>query len=236
MGGRSRAGLGEEHHATHSLQRDVSGVRLPKGCDRQAFVHIGYADAAEPRDLYGHLGPVIAAARLERTLVALEKRGCTGWMAYSEGVFDDVNKAIVAKLSAGLAGSADEALQSYVADEFGVNAEAAAAWSKWLREWGLPYDRDANAALAELKTLKAGKPSWRLRQWELKTELLRHHRAAAAEVDSPARAAARAAIDAVQEILRREVYALGPQRFIFARNFSPIVWQRALPTETRKEA
>lgn len=217
-------------------ESDVSGVRLPKGCDRQAFVHIGYADAAEPRDLYGHLGPVIAAARLERTLVALEKRGCTGWMAYSEGVFDDVNKAIVAKLSAGLAGSADEALQSYVADEFGVNAEAAAAWSKWLREWGLPYDRDANAALAELKTLKAGKPSWRLRQWELKTELLRHHRAAAAEVDSPARAAARAAIDAVQEILRREVYALGPQRFIFARNFSPIVWQRALPTETRKEA
>ncbi|MCB1104682.1 MAG: hypothetical protein KDK74_08130 [Cephaloticoccus sp.] len=217
-------------------ESDVSGVRLPKGCERQAFVHIGYADAAEPRDLYGHLGPVIAAERLERTLNALAQRDCSGWMAYSEGVFDDVNKAIVAGLSAGKVASADEALQAYAQMQFGASAEDGSAWATWLRGWGHPYDRDTNAAQCELQTLKSAKPTWRLRQWELKTELMRHHRAAAAETDSPERTAARAAIDAVQETLRREVYALGPQRFIFARNFSPLVWQRNLPLEQPKEA
>ena len=80
---------------------DVADVPLPKGCERQAFIHISYAEEAEPRDVYGHLGPVIAADRLERTLAALHARGCTGWMAYTEGIYDDVNKALVAQISAG---------------------------------------------------------------------------------------------------------------------------------------
>ena len=77
---------------------------------------------------------------------------------------------------------------------------------------------------------------WRVRQWVLKTQLMWHHRAADSTVASPERESARAAIDAVQEQLRRQVYALGPQRFIFARNFSPLKWQRALPAEQPKEA
>ncbi len=38
----------------------VADVLLPKQCQQAAFVHIGYADQAAPKDVYGHLGPVIA--------------------------------------------------------------------------------------------------------------------------------------------------------------------------------
>ena len=44
----------------------VAGVRLPKGCQRWAFVHIGYADQANPRDIYGHFGPVAAPSACPR--------------------------------------------------------------------------------------------------------------------------------------------------------------------------
>ena len=222
-------------------QSDVSGVPLPRGCARQAFVHIGYAEGAEPRDLYGHLGPVIAAERLERTLRALHARGCTGFMAYSEGTFDDVNKAIVGGLGSGRCDYATAVVSDYVQNCFKVDETAATAWTDWLQSWGRPYDRDAAEAEKQLAALLAKlDPSvandWRVRQWVLKTQLMWHHRAADSTVASPERESARAAIDAVQEQLRRQVYALGPQRFIFARNFSPLKWQRALPAEQPKEA
>ena len=30
----------------------VADVRLPRGCERHAFVHIGYTDESAPRDVY----------------------------------------------------------------------------------------------------------------------------------------------------------------------------------------
>lgn len=219
---------------------DVADVPLPRGCERQAFVHIGYGEAAEPRDVYGHLGPVVAAERLERTLRALAARGCTGWMAYSEGAFDDVNKAILAGLASGRCATAEAALRDYAATQFGADPAASAVWADWLAAWGWPYDRDAVAAEGEWEalghTVDRTTPNWRLRHWQLKTELMAHVRTAATTEATPSRDRARAAIDAAQEKLRREVYGLGPQRFIFGRNFSPLVWQRAPAARPRGEA
>ena len=92
---------------------DVSDVVLPAGCERRAFVHIGYGEEASPKDTYGHLGPVVAASRIEKTVKDLSERGCTGVMAYSEGVFDDINKAILAGLSTGILDSSTQALRTY---------------------------------------------------------------------------------------------------------------------------
>ena len=66
----------------------VSQVGLPRDCRRAAFVHVGYAEQSARRDIYGHLGPVIAADRLQRTVADLQRGGVSGIMAYSEGVFE----------------------------------------------------------------------------------------------------------------------------------------------------
>ncbi len=78
-------------------------VPLPQGCAVRAFVHNGYADQAEPKDIYGKWGPVIAPTRLPTTLQGLAARGAVGYMAYCEGVYEDVNRSILGALSAGLA-------------------------------------------------------------------------------------------------------------------------------------
>ncbi len=215
-------------------ESDVAGVPLPRGCERQAFFHIGYAEGTEPRDLYGHLGPVIAAARIERTLQALKQRGCTGWMAYSEGVFDDVNKALLAQLSAGLQPTPDAVLQAYARDYLGADAARAPAWAAWLRAWGFPYDADVARLEREFNALlPASDPAnWRFRQWESKLRMMRQHFAVlAAPEGSPARRTAAEAFWAEHEKLTREVYGLGLQRHIFSRDFSPVKWQHALEKE-----
>ena len=64
----------------------VADVPLPKGCQRGAFIHIGYAEQASPRDMYGHFGPIIAAERIQQTMHDLKAQGVVGYMAYSEGI------------------------------------------------------------------------------------------------------------------------------------------------------
>jgi len=76
-------------------------VPLPQGCAVRAFVHNGYADQAEPKDIYGKWGPVIAPTRLPTTLQGLAARGAVGYMAYCEGVYEDVNRSILGALSPG---------------------------------------------------------------------------------------------------------------------------------------
>jgi hypothetical protein len=218
-------------------QSDVADVPLPRGCERQAFVHISYAEGAAPRDFYGHLGPLIAADRLERTLQALKARGCTGWMAYTEGVYDDVNKALVAGLSAGRFATADAALRDYVRRYLEPDPAQTEAWTGWLRRWGFPYDADVARAAREFQALRPlpvpeGPAHWRLRQWESKLRMMQQHFAVlAAPEGSSARRAAAEAFWAEHERLTREVYGLGLQRHIFSRNFSPIQWQHALEKE-----
>ncbi|MCR4413448.1 MAG: hypothetical protein NUV77_13590 [Thermoguttaceae bacterium] len=210
----------------------VANVPLPKGCRRQAFVHIGYADLASPRDIYGHLGPVIAAERLPRTLADLAGANVTGLMAYSEGVFDDVNKALLAGLGSGKFRAADEVLSTYAQRYFGADVQTARAWAAWLKTWGRPFDvapADSARQLADLLK-KTGPPQdhWRRRQWELKLELFRLHAAIAQGKEwTPNRLQLADQFWAVQEQIHRGLWGLAPQRHIFDRRFTPVPWYAA---------
>ena len=207
---------------------DVADVPLPKGCERQAFVHIGYAEQAKPKDIYGHLGPVIAAERIQRTVDALTAHGCTGVMAYSEGVFDDVNKCLLAGLSSGRFASSDEVLKAYARRYLGASDTSVTEWAAWLLAWGEPYTLDAEKAQRKLDTLHRTNPmSWRVDQWKSKCALFRIH--AKIEQSDEWTAERFELVDAFwaeQEKMQRAVWGLGPQRHVLARNFSPMPWYR----------
>ena len=205
----------------------VADVILPKGCQRAAFVHISYAEQASPRDMYGHLGPVIAAARLQQTVTDLRAQGVTALDAYSEGVFDDVNKAILAGLASGQYRTSDEVLQVYARRYFGVDADTARLWAAWLKAWGKPFDVDTRQSAATLEMLlkKTPKGGWRLRQWELKQQLFAlHHEIGSGTKWTPERLAAVERFWAVQEELQRGLWGLAPQRHIFGRRYTPLAW------------
>ncbi|MCL4693598.1 MAG: hypothetical protein KJ060_13950 [Candidatus Hydrogenedentes bacterium] len=208
----------------------VSDVPLPQGCERQAFVHIGYADEAQPKDVYAHLGPVIAADRLQRTIAALEAQGCTGWMAYSEGVYDDVNKALLAGLSTKAFADPNGVLRAYAARYLDAREGMPDAWAAWLYPWGRPYVVDTETAAAAYKNVGPALPSqnWRLEQWRLKLELMKLNTAIVAETEwTDVRLAAVESFWATRERLLRDVYGLGPQRHILANEFSPVPWRQS---------
>lgn len=220
-------------------QTDVASVPLPEGCARSAFVHIGYADQATPRDVYGHLGPVIAPARLEKTVHDLARHGCRGVMAYSEGVFDDVNKAILAGLASGRYSSTDEVLREYAVRYLGASNENAAEWVAWLKLWGRPFEVDAAAAEKSLEKMlpPSGTGNWRAIQWWYKCELLKYHHEVMREREWTAeRIAAAEHFFAVQEELQRKVWGLGPLRHIFARRFTPLPWYGSWAEFRKKRA
>jgi len=205
----------------------VADVPLPKGCARGAFVHISYAEQAAPRDMYGHLGPLVAAERLEKTVADLKAQGVTAVMAYSEGVFDDLNKAVLAGLTSGQYRTADEVLQAYTRRYFGADANMARPWAAWLKAWGKPFDVDTRQSADTLEKLLKNNPkeSWRLRQWELKQQLFAIHRQIGPGTQWTAeRLAAVERFWAVQEQIQRGLWGLGPQRHVFARQYTPLPW------------
>jgi hypothetical protein len=131
----------------------VADMRLPNGCQRWAFVHIGYADQASPRDVYGHFGPVVAPVRLAQTVSHLADSHVTGVMAYSEGMFDDVNKALLAGLGSGQFRTADEVLRAYARRYFHADEQQAGQWAQWLAAWGRPFDVDPQQMAQQLALL-----------------------------------------------------------------------------------
>lgn len=206
----------------------VGNVPLPKGCQRGAFVHVGYADKARPRDIYGHLGPVIAAGRLAKTVADLREQGVTVAMAYSEGVFEDVNKALLGGLFTGRYTDPEAVLVDYASRYFGATPAQAKRWATWLAAWGEPFDRDAEAALKALETLPGDKADWRRRQWELKAEMMMAHRAIGQGRSwTPERLGHVRTFFAAQEACHRGLWGLGPQRHIFSRRFTPLGWYRS---------
>ncbi len=207
---------------------DVADVRLPRGCERQAFVHIGYSEQAKPKDIYGHLGPVIAAERIEQTVAALSASGCTGVMAYSEGVYDDVNKCLLAGLSSGEFASSDEVLKAYAGRYLDADDRNIREWPAWLRAWGKPYAVDAEKAKRELDSMQRTDPRhWRFDQWTSKCALFRIHTKIMRNIEwTPERFELVDAFWAEQERLQRAVWGLGPQRHVLARDFSPMPWYR----------
>jgi len=203
----------------------VADVPLPKGCEKRAFVHIGYADRDKPEDTYGHLGPVIAPNRLPKTVDNLRSQGVVGVMAYSEGVFDDVNKALLAGLFSGRYPNGQAVLEAYAERYFAAQGNQTKEWASWLAGWGDPFHRDAPLALKELDGLSGDKADWRRRQWELKARMFTAHQAIMREKQwTPQRLAHVDEFWSAQEEIHRGLWGLAPLRHIFGRTFTPVSW------------
>jgi len=207
----------------------VSDVRLPKGCERRAFIHIGYGDIAKPRDIYGHLGPVVAPIRIPETVRSLYDLGVTGFMAYSEGVYEDVNKALVAGLSSGRYKDADAVLDAYAIRYFKASNLQVGKWTSWVKPWGRTFEVDAAKAGEALDKLSAKwKKGWRLQQWRIKSRLLHIHSQIMSETEwTPHRLSLVEDFWAVKENLDRNVYGLGPVRHILSRDFTSLPWYKS---------
>ncbi len=206
----------------------VSDVALPRQCEKHAFVHIGYADRDQPRDIYGRTGPVIAARRLEQTVSELRRQSVSGVMAYSEGIYDDVNKALLGGFWSGSHPSAGKLLEAYAGRYFSLADSEAQRWAAWVLPWGTPFNHDAASAKAQLSTFKVDTADWRWRQWALKADMFVAHSAiGAGKTWTPERLARAEAFWAAYEELNRKVYGLGPLRHILGPSFINLPWQES---------
>ena len=202
-------------------------VPVPAGCRRLAFVHVGYGDQRD-NEVYGHNGAVIAPRRLPETLRELRGMGFDGFQAYSEGVFDDCNKMLLAGIGSGAYATADEALRAYAKRYFGVSEKQAEKWSAWLAQWGVRQAVPLPEASEELARLSERKPAvWRLEHWRSKTELETLERAIGTPKPhewTPEKRAAAERYFAAQERMYREVYRLGPLRHVLNPRVMPPAW------------
>ena len=206
----------------------VADVPLPKGCRKRAFVHIGYPDRATPRDIYGKTGPVAAPKRLADTVRDLRAQSVTGVMAYSEGIYDDVNKTLLSGLFTGKEKTSRDVLEAYAKRYFAADGAQARQWADWLTPWGIPYSVDAAAARKALDQLSGNAQNWRRRQWELKADMFAANQAiSTGDAWTPERLAHADAFWAAEEKLQREVYGIGPLRHILNRRFIEMPWYKS---------
>jgi len=198
----------------------------PAGCESHAFVHIGYSDVAEPRDVYGPWGPTVAPGRLGATVRDLAEAGVSGFSAYSEGAFDDLNKALLAGLSSGRFASADEVLEAYAERYFGAAGPGRAAWAAWIARWGDVSGVDVASARAEFDRLApSARPSWRLDQLASKLRLFEaHHGVLGRPRWGDERLAAAQRFFAERETLQRSIWGLGLVRHCLNERFHQPAW------------
>jgi hypothetical protein len=210
-------------------QTSLPDVPVPIGCRKLAFLHVGYSDTRTNNDIYAKHGPVIAPDRIPRTIERIATQGVEGFQAYSEGIYDDCNKALLGALSAGRDGTAADVLARYAGRYFASDPATAARWSAWLCQWGNRAGVDLPASQAEFDSL-AGRaaPSWRLEQWRSKLTLETLDRS----IGSPTGPSdwTPQKLDRVEQFWRehehlaRDVYRLGPTRGIFAPQFAAPAW------------
>jgi hypothetical protein len=187
----------------------------PARAGESAFVHISYGESiAGVDDTYGHFGPTIAPNRLSKTVQNLLDRNARGFTAYSEGAFDDINKALVAGLGSGQFRTADEVLAAYAARYLGGDS---AGWSEWLGSMG-EGSRINPAKARELfdKLAPRAKTGWRLDQLHQRLRMFEADACVRArkEWDSERLRAADAFFSA-KEHLYRQCWGLGLTRTIF---------------------
>lgn len=218
-------------HIPYGETRPNPAIVLPEGCDLHAFVHIGYADKAQPLDVYGAWGPTIAPKRLPTTVYELNDIGCTGYMAYSEGLFDDMNKALLGGISSGKHDDMPSVLAAYAERYFRAGKEESRAWVRWLVQWGEPFSVDTYAARKEFDRLANGvRPGWRLAQLEAKLRIFE----ANAEVTEgkewdKKRLEAADRFFLERDKLLRGIWGLGPTRQELNPRFHPPTWYSDWP-------
>lgn len=213
-------------HIPYGELAPAHGLALPEGCDLHGFVHIGYADQAQPRDVYGGWGPVIAPTRLPATVKAMVEMGVSGYQAYSEGALDDVNKAILAGLTSGQFSNVEALLGAYAERYFGARGAEREGWAAWLMHWGKPWEVDTVAARREFGQLaKGARSSWRLAQWEGKLRLFEEHSQVLLRPQWDAeRLAAAERFFAAREYIQRGVWGLGLVRTVLNDRYWPPTW------------
>ncbi|MCK4283953.1 MAG: hypothetical protein KAX44_06520 [Candidatus Brocadiae bacterium] len=199
---------------------------IPRGCASFAFVHIGYADAATPRDVYGPWGPTIAPNRLAKTASSLCEGGVQGYMAYSEGAFDDVNKALLAGLTSGRFGQPREVLEAYAERYLGAHGTGRTAWAEWMMQWGEPFQTNTAEARRQFDRLvKGARRTWRLEQLESKLRLFEaHNEVKHRSAWDAERLAAASRFFAEQERLQRGIWGLGLVRHVLNERFHRPDW------------
>lgn len=200
-------------------------VPVPKGCRKVAFTHIGYSDEAASSDIYTKWGATISPTRIPDTLKGIARQGAAGFQAYSEGVFDDINKAILAGLASGKATRIRTILKLYARRYFGGDSDA---WADWLGQWGDRRQVALNGAEREFNRLAlTARPGWRLEQLRSKVRLEKLDRQIGEPTVDEWTPAKRRLADSFwveQEHLQRDVYKLGPVRHVFARKFHAPTW------------
>lgn len=224
-------------------QTRFQDVDVPAGCRKLAFIHISYADTVKFRDIYSKWGPTIAPQRIPQTLRDIAALKADGFQAYSEGVFDDANKALLAGISAARFPDANAALKVYAEHYFEANGRKAEEWARWLAAWGARKTVKLPNAKEEFEELSRGVTStWRLEQWRSKLELERIDRSIGVPKESEWTSEKLKLVDefwAAQEQLQRDVYKLGTQPHIFARPFNPPDWydgwQRATKVAPKRQ-
>ena len=204
---------------------------LPKGMAERAFVHIGYGDVAGI-DVYGHYGPPVAARRLETTYRHLVERGADGFLAYSEGAFDEINKAVMGGLASGQFPSAAAVLRAYAERHLGGDA---AGWAAWLAELGEPEKLATASARARFEQLRAGsRPSERLAALDLKLQMREADEAVRSESEwTPSRLRAADAFFAAKEKLWRGIWRRGLGQHIFRFDWKVPSWYPTYVATTR---
>ncbi len=209
-------------------QTKFKDVAVPAGCRKLAFVHAGYGDNKNARDIYAKWGPVLAPARLPATLAGIAAQGADGFQVYSEGVFDDCNKALLAGLASGKFPEPALVLQNYAQRYFAATPDETGRWAQWMIPWGDRTKVDLAAAREQWNSLsRSAKPSWRLDHWRSKMELESLDRQIGwpAEKDwTPEKLVLVDKFWAEQENLHRNIYKLGPVRHVFTPKFSPPFW------------
>jgi hypothetical protein len=220
--------------------RPAGHPRLPEGCEPHAFVHVGYNTTPTiPKDVYGIWGPVVAPERLEGTHRDLATFGCTGYVTYDEGAFDDCNRAIWAALTSGHAESAREVLEEYARRYFDADDDAA-QWADWIARWQEPWEVDLRSAREEFERLAgrlaegfvvseegrlSSRLNWRVAQWEGKLRLIEldTRLREIADWDGDALALAGEFLDE-RQWLQRHCWGLGPLRHAIHPHFQQPTW------------
>ena len=194
--------------------------------DKMAFFNIGYCENREDADLYGKKGPVIAPERIQKTLQNLQKRNFSGYMAYSEGIYDELNKVICGLISSGQVKEPKEAIDWYVKRYF--ETDKIKEWCEYLYQWRMPFKVDLQQAHEDLLFLKnctQNGNSWRVSHWESKLRLFQLNKEIMKRKRWDGKRKQLAEIYMSEwEHLCRDIYRLGPLRHIFGPRFAAFPW------------
>lgn len=101
---------------------EIPNIELPAGYRKTIFLHISYATTH--LDKYGVKGCVVAPNRLDEIFKKLKDYNIEGFQAYSEGVYDDLNKFLISYLGKDPNLNTTELVKDYCRKYFNIENNA----------------------------------------------------------------------------------------------------------------